>query len=275
MASINRRPIKTVKKQQKKKVVKQKQPKKSDYLFQLIAIIAIIVIIIIAFYQRKSTENYNDIKLDKGAYLVYTKYEDKSTKYTKEVPYVNLKADIFKEVNSDILQFCDNYMNSDKSVITYEYDINGKILSLVIKVINNDTTYAPEPYFRSYNINLETEEVISDDVLLQYFNVSKSTVETKIKRGFQGYYSDLVKEKYYSSSECNYDCFLKWRGITNYLDYVSYYVRDGKLIAYKTFIAHSIFGEEEYFTDKSFEFEIATAPEEIQPEETPLTSNNE
>lgn len=61
-------------------------------------------------------------------------------------------------------------MNSAKSIITYEYDINGIILSLVIKVINNETTYAPEPYFRSYNINLETQEVISDQTLLEYFN---------------------------------------------------------------------------------------------------------
>ena len=256
----------------KKRIKQKKQPTSTDILFQLIAIIAIIVIVIIAFYQKKNTENYNNIKQDTGAYLVYTKYEDKSTKYTKEVPYVNLKADVFKEVNSDILLFCNDYMNSEKSIITYEYDINGIILSLVVKVINNETEYAPEPYFRTYNINLKTEEVIADSALLEYFNVSESTVENKIKRKFQSYYSEIVKEQYYTASECSYDCFLKWRGITNYLDYVSYYVRDGKLIAYKTFIVHSIFGEEEYFNDQSFEFEIADTPEEAT-DNAPLTAN--
>ena len=118
-------------------------------------VLVIAIIIVVTFVQKKSTENYNDIKLEKGNFLVYTKYEDKSTKYTKEVPYVNLKADVFKQVNSDILLFCNEYMQKDKSIITYEYDINGIILSLVIKVINNETTYAPEPYFRTYNINLE------------------------------------------------------------------------------------------------------------------------
>ena len=66
---------------------------------------------------------------------------------------------------------------------------------------------------------------------------------------------------------------MKWRGVTKYLDHVSYYVRDGKLIAFKSFIAHSIFGEEEYFTDKSFEFEIADSPIETDTS-LPLSSSN-
>lgn len=269
MASIRRMPPR----RKQPRPIQNKPLTKQDNIVQMFIIAIILFIIVVAFIQKKNTENFNNIKQDKGAYLVYTKYEDKSTTYTKEVPYVNLKADIFKQVNADILKFCNEYMNQEKSVITYEYDINGIILSLVVKVINNETTFAPEPYFRTYNINLEKEEVISDDALLQFYGVTKRTVETKIKRGLQGYYSDLVKEKYYNTAECSYDCFLKYRGIKNYLDYVSYYIRDGKLIAYKTFIAHSIFGEEEYFTDKSFEFEIADAPsEEIT--DQPLSSNN-
>lgn len=258
----------------KKKKVKKQNPKKSnktESLFQMLIVIVIAIIIVITFIQKKSTENYNDIKLEKGNYLVYTKYEDKSTKYTKEVPYVNLKADIFKQVNSDILLFCNDYMQKDKSIITYEYDINGIILSLVIKVINNETTYAPEPYFRTYNINLETQEVISDDAILQLYGVTKDNVKNKIQRKNQEYYSELIKQGYYSSSECSYDCYLRYRGITGYLEHVSYYIRDGKLIAFKTFIAHSIFGEEEYFNDKSFEFEIASAPANTNQDE-PLKS---
>lgn len=268
MASIRKRhPRKQSHHQQRKNIIRQ------ESLFQMLIIAIIIFIMVVAFIQKKNNENFTDIKQDKGAYLIYTKFEDKSTQYTKEVPFVNLKADVFKQVNADILKFCNPYMNSKKSIITYEYDINGIILSLVVKVINNETTYAPEPYFRTYNINLERQEVIANDALLDYFKVNKRTVENKIKRGFQGYYKDLIKEKYYAPNECNYDCFLKYRGVKNYLDYVTYYVRDGKLFAYKTFIAHSIFGEEEYFNDKSFEFEIADAPSE-EVVNQPLSSNS-
>lgn len=251
----------------------KQNPRRINQSTQKASVIAgaviVIALLMVVFYHNTTNVNYNNIKQDKGAYLVYTKYSDTNTKYTKEIPYVNLKADVFKEVNKDILIFCDKYMK-EKSIITYEYDINGIILSLVIKVINNDTTYAPEPYFRTYNINLEKEEVIADDALLQFFGVTQSTVDYKIKRQFQNYYADILKEKYYSVNECNFNCFLKWRGVNKYSDYVSYYVRDGKLIAYKTFIAHSIFGEEEYFSDKSFEFEIANAPS--TEEKLPLSS---
>lgn len=259
-----------------RRVRKVKRPTKVSQSTKKASLIAGTVILIaflmVVFYHNTTNVNYNNIKQDKGMYLVYTKYSDTSTKYTKEVPYVNLKADVFKEVNKDILLFCDKYMK-EKSVITYEYDINGIILSLVIKVINNDTTYAPEPYFRTYNINLEREEVIADDALLQFFGVTKSNVEYKIKRQFQNYYADILKEKYYSANECDFNCFLKWRGVSKYSDHLSYYVRDGKLIAFKTFIAHSIFGEEEYFSDKSFEFEIASAPV-TEEENKPLSSED-
>ena len=244
------------------KTKKQTKRPNTQKAYIIVGAIIAIAFVIYTFYQKKTTENYNNIKQDPGAYLVYTKYSDTSTQYTKEVPYVNLKADVFKEVNKDILLFCDDYMESTKSVITYEYDINGIILSLVIKVINNETTYAPEPYFRTYNINLETQEVIADDALLEFYGMTESNVERKIKRQFENYYTELVKENYYTSSECSYNCFLKYRGVSNYLDYISYYVRDGELIAFKTFIAHSIFGEEEYFDDTSFEFVLATSPAE-------------
>lgn len=260
------RKIKRVRKINKTKNISQ-GTKKATIIAGTVILIAFLMLV---FYHNTTNVNYNSIKQDKGAYLVYTKYSDTSTKYTKEIPYLNLKADVFKEVNKDILIFCDKYMK-EKSIITYEYDINGIILSLVIKVINNDTTYAPEPYFRTYNINLEREEVIADDALLQFFGVTKSNVDYKIKRQFQTYYSDILKEKYYSENECNFNCFLKWRGVSKYGDHVSYYVRDGKLIAFKTFIAHSIFGEEEYFSDKSFEFEIADAPQQ-EDKKQPLSS---
>lgn len=244
----------------RRKTIKNKVKPKLQKTYIIIGSVIAITIILLYGYFKTNSENYNNIKLDKNNYLVYTKYSNMNTKYTKEVPYVNLKADVFKEVNADIINFCENYIKAEKSIITYEYDVNGIILSLVVKVINNDTTFAPEPYFRTYNINLETQEVISDEVLLQFFQVNKSTIENKIKRKLQTYYGEIIEEKYYSSNECSYECFLKYRGIDKYLDYVSYYVRDGELIAFKTFIAHSIFGEEEYFNDKSFEFEISKAP---------------
>ena len=112
-------------------------------------------------------------------------------------------------------------------------------------------------YFKSYNINLKTLELYSNDQLMNLFGINDySDVESVIASTFENYYDDIVNKGYYHREECDYDCFLLYRGIEDYLSDISYYVRDGNLIVFKPFQPYSIFGEEEYFTDKSFEIFI-------------------
>lgn len=242
-------------------ISKNKTPIQQQGFYLIVILIVAIICIIVSFIYQNANKNYNNIKQNKKEYLVYTKYKKENSDYIKEIPYVNLKNDVFKTVNEDIYLFCEEYKNKEKAIITYEYSISGVILSLVVKVVDKDSNYAPEPRFRTYNINLKTEEIIPDEVLLELFKTSKDKVSYKIKRTFQNYYSEILSQNYYEAAECNYDCFLTWRGIGNYTDNVSYYVKGGKLIAFKPFTAYSIFGEENYFKDKHFEFEIATAME--------------
>lgn len=233
---------------------------KSKKTITIVALISVVLLLLLFFQNKKNNENYNNLKLNKNEYLVYTKYSDTSGTYKKEIPYVNMKADVIKLVNKDIKLFCNDFINLKRSVISYEYDINGIILSVVVKVVDNEKEYAPEAYFRTYNINLETEQVIADTALLEFFNVTPTTVEERIKNNFEKFYEEVVEKEYFKKEECNYNCFLKWRGVTDYLDNIHYYVKDGKLIAYKPFVFYSLFGEETYFKDKDFEFVIASAP---------------
>ena len=99
-----------------KKNVKKRINPDTQKIYAYVGAIVAIAFIIFTFYYNSTNVNYNNIKQDKGAYLVYTKYSDTSTKYRKEVPYVNLKAEVFKAVNKDILLFCDKYMDQEKSV---------------------------------------------------------------------------------------------------------------------------------------------------------------
>ncbi len=229
---------------------------KKIVLFIVGSLLFIILIIIVAV-NKNNTKNYGNLKQDKTKYLVYTKYEDKSSVYQKEIPYINMKADVIKKVNHDIYLFCDDYKDKEKSVISYEYDINGIILSVVLKIVDNETEYAPEVYFKTYNINLDTSEVISDDSLLGLFEVDETTVYNKIDIGFRNFYKDVTDKGYVDSLECDYNCFLSYRGIDNYLDDVFYYVENGSLVVFRSFIFYSVFGEEKYFSDDDFKFVIA------------------
>ena len=94
--------------------------------------ILFVALIIYVFIQNTNNTNYKNIKQNKNEYLVYTKYSNHNTQYTKDVPYVNLKAEVFKEVNKDVLTFSNKYMEAEKGVITYDYAVNGTILSVVL-----------------------------------------------------------------------------------------------------------------------------------------------
>lgn len=224
--------------------------------------IFVIIFLIVYMFTRNKNDNYNNIKEDTSKYLVYTKYEKTNGNYSINVPYVNIDSVGATAVNEDIDLFVNDFITSTKSVISYEYDINGIILSVVVKVIDYDTEYAPDAYFRSYNFNLNTKEVIADDALLNFFNVDTTTIAETIENQFRYYYQNLVTEQYYQADECDYECFLKYRGVDDYLENVNYYVKDSNLIAYIPFTVYSIFGEEEYFTDKHFEFLLVSTEKE-------------
>lgn len=214
----------------------------------------LIVLLVFIYIASRSNENFKNIKQDKSKYLVYSKVERQDEKYPKYVPFINIKADVINQANADIDSFVGSYLDSDKALITYEYNINGILLSVVVKVIDYQKDYAPEIYFKTYNINLDTRQLISDQSLLNFFQIDENTVSSLIEERFKEYYRELVKENYYIPEECNYECFLGYRSVDNYLDNVNYYIKNGNLIAYKPFVFYSIFGDENYFTEDHFEF---------------------
>ena len=216
----------------------------------VLCVLAIIVIIATQIY-KSYMKNFNYMKVDRGEHIVYTRYNQNS----KEVPYVNINSSDVKSLNDSIVDYCNNYVNSDDIKIKYEYSINGNYLSLVIKVIN--TKELPSKMlFKTYNVSLKNRTVLTDQDLTDYFKVNNDIVSARIHNRFLEMYKDEVAQGYIEEMECDYTCYLGYRGVTDYLEDINYYIRDGKLVVYKPFIYSSIFGEEEYFTEDSFIFEL-------------------
>lgn len=216
----------------------------------VLCVLAIIVIIATQIY-KSYMKNFNYMKVDRGEHIVYTRYNQNS----KEVPYVNINSSDVKSLNDSIVDYCNNYVNSDDIKIKYEYSINGNYLSLVIKVIN--TKELPSKMlFKTYNVSLKNRTVLTDQDLTDYFKVNNDIVSARIHNRFLEIYKDEVAQGYIEEMECDYTCYLGYRGVTDYLEDINYYIRDGKLVVYKPFIYSSIFGEEEYFTEDSFIFEL-------------------
>ena len=209
--------------------------KKKKTMTSFFAFVAVAVIVIIGYFiYRKQSENYNYLKVDSSKNLVYTSAKIQHGTYYQFIPYLNIKGDIGIYLNSDIQDFVKNF-DQDHVGISYESDLNGKVLSLVIVVEDHSfVESATILNYRSYNIHLGNQEVLSDDVLLSYFDLSKNDVELLMNQKLNGLYQQTLQEGLIDRT-CNYQCFLKTRNFTNGIEDVYYFVRDGKLIAFKPY----------------------------------------
>lgn len=244
---------------------RKKRPNLNQQKTTLIIVVAIAIVAMLAYsFHENNVKNYNYIKESWFENIIYTSYYDDRNEYIKEVPYINIKGEQITEVNNQIEAFSTKYTNLSRAIITYDYSITGQILSVIIKAINYETNYASEAEFISYNINLKTQQVYTNQEILDLYNINAGYVSDRIKNQLQQYHKDIIKEKYYSLQQCNFTCFLKWRNIEDYSKGIAYYISAGKLYVYKPFVFASIFGEEEYFKDKHFVFLITEKPIELE-----------
>lgn len=244
---------------------RKKRPNLNQQKTTLIIVVAIAIVAMLAYsFHENNVKNYNYIKESWFENIIYTSYYDDRNEYIKEVPYINIKGEQITEVNNQIETFSTKYTNLSRAIITYDYSITGQILSVIVKAINYETNYASEAEFISYNINLKTQQVYTNQEILDLYNINAGYVSDRIKNQLQQYHKDIIKEKYYSLQQCNFTCFLKWRNIEDYSKGIAYYISAGKLYVYKPFVFASIFGEEEYFKDKHFVFLITEKPIELE-----------
>lgn len=229
--------------------------KKNSKLYILFFSILAIVFLIAFYFFQSHFMNYSSIKIDSNEYLVYTKYSYEKDGFSITLPYINIIGEDSKAINDSIDMFYSHYSSNPYCNITYEYSIQGNILSVLLKAFDYQGTI-PDITFQSYQFHLKRLSLISDDELLSMFSITKDDVKNAILNKFQYFYEQILSEGYYTEEECSYSCFMEYRGVSSYLDNVSYYVRDGTLFAYKPFIFSSIFGEEDFFKEEDFQFLI-------------------
>lgn len=225
--------------------------KNNMFLVYGFSAISILLIIIYGLFYRNN--DYNNLKLDKSKQLVYTIEEIKSGNYKQYIPYLNINNTNISVINDDIYEYINNFRELNNVGITYEYNINGKVLSLVLKVENHGYAEAAALLqFRSYNLDLDTLNIVSNDKLLSFFNINTVDVQVALNNKIEEYYDNLVNNEAINLNECDYDCFLKSRNLNDNVDDIEYYVRDGKLFAFKPYTC--ILNDKE--KDIVYDFEI-------------------
>lgn len=237
-----------------KKIIRNYSNNDNNRYLLYIGICIISIIVLICYYLISNNKNtYNNIKEDKSKEIVYTKYSIESDDYPIRVPYINIKSSDIERINSNIDEYLEWYLaNGDSSIIIYRYEINNDILSLLIRVATFDKI--PLYDFKSYIIDLKSLKEISDEEILNKFNLDSNQVLSYFDNIFHKYYDDLISSGIYNKNRCNYNCFLNNIDLSNYLEGISYYVSNNSLIAYRPFRIYNNNHEERYFKDFDFQY---------------------
>ena len=238
---------------------KKKKANNNFLIYFLIGIIIISFIGYIIFNNVISSINYISKKDENKEYVYMVEHQSNMHEegIVDKIPVINLDLETIDELNNSIMN---NYLEVSKKGeydYSYEYSKSENILALKITYayFQSNTSMYPMRYFETFNIDLKTGKILTDDEILKKYNLSKERVNIFIGSKFKGFYNDLVDAKYYTEQECNYKCFLKNRGISdNYLNGVSYYIEDGSLTAFKYFYTYSDYNEEEYFKNENYQF---------------------
>lgn len=227
--------------------------KKRIVIFSIILFLLIAIVSIIMYFSIKEEDDYHKKLINSNYDFVYTYKEINSTKFPKQIPHINLDV---KNINEEIDNFVLEYINKDDNIITYNYSVSNNALSLIIRIISFAEKNAPINHFKSFNINLDTLEEVSNDEVLRAYNINSTDVQNKIEAQFKDYYYDLVFAEKINEQVCNLECFIERRGFFGYMQDTYYYIDNGKLIVYKPFIINSSAWEYEYFKDTDFSFKI-------------------
>ena len=221
-------------------------------IISFIGIISLFVIVIIGYkFYQYYYDNYNYLKIDRSKHLVYTSLKEQYGNYYQYRPYINLKGDIGVVLNKDINDYLDSFTKEDICV-TYENDLNGTILSLILKVEDHSFVESTNVlYYRAYNINLDTLEILPNDTVLSYFELSYDDINVSLNNKLNDYYNELINNNLVSNS-CNYKCFMDSRFYNEGIDDLEYFIRDGRLVLFKP---HVYIGSTDS-DEKSDNFEI-------------------
>lgn len=246
---------------------KNNKKTRMDYslILMVFFILMAIVCLVLYFVMVNQSSDHMVQKLDTSKAYIYTvkKTENKNSESEEavydKVPSINLKGKKYQQLNNKILNQYSSLVKSNNYIYYgYQFDQSKNILSLLVTyTYYPDQVVYPITNFDTYHIDLKSGKILTDQELLEMYHVSEKQIQVYLESKFKKYYSDLVHGGYYTKKQCNYDCFLKNRGISkDYLEATSLYVDDGKLTLFKYYYKDSVYHEIEFFKDDSYQFLI-------------------
>lgn len=179
----------------------------------------------------------NDSRTDKNLkeyvnqeYVFTTTTKDKYTK----CPYININSKEINKINEEIIYKYYSVIENQYSTMNYEYSINNNVLSLIIKIINKDSKddYEKKEYI-SYSINIKEKQLISNNDLLEKYNLSQIEINNLVYNELKNAYEIESNEMYIEPQECDFNCYLKIHEVDDLETKLVYYIdKNNKMVVY-------------------------------------------
>ena len=220
---------------------------------KIIIFIAVIVIIIIGSLYFISNKKYDYSNL-----LEYKDYDivyDRINKSKDKVPYININNNLVISINNEIENMYQEYLLFSPDGFNYKYSLSKSILSIIIEayVVHPESTHY-DIIYKSYNIDLKEMKLLSNDEILERFNITEKKFEFYLYNKFLNYYNELIKNNYLNEKEIDFNTFLEDKNIDNMLDDNSFYINNNHLELYKYFNIYTDYNEQKFFNKDSFHF---------------------
>lgn len=224
--------------------------------FKWIVFFTLIVVIVSSsvFFLFSEKFNYQNLLKNKEKEIVYSS-NSPDVLVTDEVPVINIDSSVVDDINSDIMDYYQNYLTKFTQGFLYEYSVSDYLLSILIVSQQRyaDADYS-DVYYHSYNIDLKNMTLLSDEDIFDIYKIDEDTLRYFITYKFVEFYNDLIEQGYFTKEECDFSCFMASKNIVNVMNDNTYYIENGNLILYKPFNIYTAYGEENYFSLNSFRF---------------------
>lgn len=205
------------------------------------------ILLIFVIFSSIFNQKTNSDKLDNNKDYIYTSRSNDNSK----MPYINIKSEEITDANIEILTKYLEIDNKENSSMNYTYTEYSDIISLIISIIDNEGNLEK----LTYNIDKKSKKILSDEEIINEFNLENSKVKNIMEYYIREYYNYEISQKYIDKS-CDFNCYITEYEIDVYNNY-KFYIKDNNLYIYKKINTTQDFLYDENNPFSLFEFKIS------------------
>lgn len=215
----------------------------------------IIFILTLIFIRSVTNKNAKDKIVTNKEYIVTIKELSTKNNLKSEIPFINIKINNIDNINNEISKFIYNETIVFNRSVSYEYYVQkNEILSLLITskeyLTTNELALVK---YKSYNIDLKSKKLLTNEELLQKYDLLQEDFDDLYTREMKQFYKDALVEEF-TDGYCDFEAYVKYHELDDGQE--SYFVNNNEIYYYKDFLFSSILGDEEFFSNRYFEINL-------------------